>query len=452
MKTLKEIFDLNRLSTILLYTSIITFIIAFNFSDNPPAGGWQQQFLPFMNNRPLSDITFVDSLTGFGITGDHTANVTNYVIKTTNGGDNWFVVDSIYQDLTKVNFINTNTGFVCGGLNQIGGYLTKTTNSGKNWNVLSTPFGGSFQDLFVLNEDTLWVTSPVGGGFGGLYRTINGGVSWIRQDDIVVNKIYMLNGLIGFISLSDVSYLAKTTNGGFNWTFISNQNGFRDIYFADSLTGWKVSGSMKKTTDGGLTWQEQTLPVTSTTSMREFSHMNSDTMWGVGGVKFFPGIGERGIIYKTTNGGINWGYQIPDTTINIFKYFYCNFVDRKNGWCNSTIPLGVHTVNGGDTVTIYSGISNNSVNISDVFSLYQNYPNPFNPKTIISYELETSSFVSIKVFDILGKEIKELINKKQNPGKYEIDFDGYALSSGIYFYSMFVNGNRIQTKKMMLQK
>ncbi|MBK8381018.1 MAG: hypothetical protein IPL16_03835 [Ignavibacteria bacterium] len=125
MKTLKEMFDLNRLSTILLYTSIITFIIAFNFSDNPPAGGWQQQFLPFMNNRPLSDITFVDSLTGFGITGDHTANVTNYVIKTTNGGDNWFVVDSIYQDLTKVNFINTNTGFVCGGLNQIGGYLTK---------------------------------------------------------------------------------------------------------------------------------------------------------------------------------------------------------------------------------------------------------------------------------------------------------------------------------------
>ncbi|MBK7253205.1 MAG: hypothetical protein IPI04_04595, partial [Ignavibacteria bacterium] len=105
------------------------------------------------------------------------------------------------------------------------------------------------------------------------------------------------------------------------------------------------------------------------------------------------------------------GISNSDTTINIFKYFYCNFVDRKNGWCNSTIPLGVHTVNGGDTVTIYSGISNNSVNISDVFSLYQNYPNPFNPKTIISYELVTSSFVSIKVFDILGKEINELIIK-----------------------------------------
>ena len=87
-----------------------------------------------------------------------------------------------------------------------------------------------------------------------------------------------------------------------------------------------------------------------------------------------------------------------------------------------------------------------------MFSLYQNYPNPFNPKTIISYELETSSSVSIKVFDILGKEINELINKKQNSGKYEIDFDGYALSSGIYFYSMFVNGNRIHTKKMMLLK
>ncbi|MBK7253785.1 MAG: hypothetical protein IPI04_07655 [Ignavibacteria bacterium] len=64
MNTLLEILNLKRLSGILYYTSIISFIIAFNFSDNP-AGGWQQQFLPFMNNRPLSDITFVDSLTGF---------------------------------------------------------------------------------------------------------------------------------------------------------------------------------------------------------------------------------------------------------------------------------------------------------------------------------------------------------------------------------------------------
>ena len=85
-----------------------------------------------------------------------------------------------------------------------------------------------------------------------------------------------------------------------------------------------------------------------------------------------------------------------------------------------------------------------------MFSLYQNYPNPFNPKTIISYELVTSSFISIKVFDILGKEINELINKKQNPGKYEIDFDGSALSSGVYFYSLVTDGVTRDTKKMLL--
>ena len=450
MKTLLEILNLKRLSGILYYTSIISFIIAFNFSDNP-AGGWQQQFLPFMNNRPLSDITFVDSLTGFGITGDHTANVTNYVIKTTNGGDNWFVVDSIYQDLTKVNFINTNTGFVCGGLNQIGGYLTKTTDSGLNWNVLSTPFGGSFQDMFVLSEDTIWVTSPVGGGFGGLYRTINGGISWVRQDDRVVNKIYMLNGLVGFATLSDGSYLAKTTNGGFNWTIIPNEIGYFDIFFSDSLTGWKAFANMRKTTDGGLTWQEQTLPVTSTVSMKKFSNVNSDTIWGVGGYKFYSGHGTRGIIYKTTNGGAVWGYQLPDTSFNIPQFYYSDFINAKIGW-SYNLYTGVRTVNGGDTVTIYSGISNNSVNISDVFSLYQNYPNPFNPVTTIEYEISSKGFINLSVYNIQGKKQTELVNKIQNTGNYKVNLNGSDLPTGVYFYTMFVNGNRIQTKKMMLLK
>ncbi|MCX6164773.1 MAG: T9SS type A sorting domain-containing protein, partial [Ignavibacteriae bacterium] len=81
-----------------------------------------------------------------------------------------------------------------------------------------------------------------------------------------------------------------------------------------------------------------------------------------------------------------------------------------------------------------------------------NYPNPFNPTTNIKYQITNSSFVSLKVFDILGKEIESLVNEKQEAGIYVMSFNGSDLSSGIYFYSLFVDGNKIDTKRMILIK
>ncbi|MDQ3021218.1 MAG: SBBP repeat-containing protein [Bacteroidota bacterium] len=90
--------------------------------------------------------------------------------------------------------------------------------------------------------------------------------------------------------------------------------------------------------------------------------------------------------------------------------------------------------------------------IPNVYKLFQNYPNPFNPITTINYELPIVSNVAIKVYNILGKEINLLINEKQNAGKYEFEFDGSDLSSGIYFYSLEINGVIIDTKKLILSK
>ena len=457
MKTLLEILNLNRLSGILFYTSIISFIIAFNFSDNPPVSGWQQQFMPNLNNRPLSDVQFIDSLLGYGITGDHTGGDTNYVIKTTNGGDNWVIISSVTTDLSKIKFINSYTGFVCGGPNGTGGFLTKTTNGGMNWFVLNTPFGGYFDDIFVLSEDTIWLTADVG-LIGGLFRTTNGGVTWNLQYNGRPAKIYMINSQTGFFSSSNQSFLNKTTDGGFNWSVISGANGFSDIYLADSLTGWKSSDSMRKTTDGGLHWVTQILPNTSTSVIRSFSNVNLDTIWAVGGERFYPGIGERGIIYKTTNGGITWGYQVPDVSSNTIYYYKINFVNKLNGWAY-TFFNGVHSVTGGDSITIYTSVKNNNSNLPYVFFLYQNYPNPFNPKTVINYELSASrqggrvtSFVSLRIYNIQGEETKILVNQKQNSGEYKIEFEGSDLPSGVYFYSLFLDGERVDTKKMMLLK
>jgi photosystem II stability/assembly factor-like uncharacterized protein len=117
------------LSSLFYFFSIFLFINAFNFQHNPPSG-WQQQFLPFLNNRPLADMDFVDSLVGLGVTGDGTVKDSNFIIKTTNGGYNWYIVGHYYRDFTKVKFINESTGFICGGFNILGGILLKTTDKG----------------------------------------------------------------------------------------------------------------------------------------------------------------------------------------------------------------------------------------------------------------------------------------------------------------------------------
>jgi hypothetical protein len=89
--------------------------------------------------------------------------------------------------------------------------------------------------------------------------------------------------------------------------------------------------------------------------------------------------------------------------------------------------------------------------ISGDYELSQNYPNPFNPKTTIKYQLPEMSFVTIKVFDVLGSEIATLVNEEKPAGNYETEFDATVLPSGIYFYRLQA-GTFVETKKMILMK
>ncbi len=99
----------------------------------------------------------------------------------------------------------------------------------------------------------------------------------------------------------------------------------------------------------------------------------------------------------------------------------------------------------------YSGTIEVEVTAPTVFALEQNYPNPFNPSTIISYSIPQSSFVTLKVYDIIGNEVATLVNQTQSAGKYDIRFDASSLSNGVYLYSIKTD-NFTSTKKMLLMK
>jgi hypothetical protein len=170
-----------------------------------------------------------------------------------------------------------------------------------------------------------------------------------------------------------------------------------------------------------------------------FSNYQTGNSYGV--IKFSPG----GNILRTT---LNEGY------------FYSSFLPEYIGITktNDVVIAGPAADTGSfyaQSLTIkYSqpvNITPNTNTLPNNFSLNQNYPNPFNPNTVISLKLPVGSFVSLKVYDINGREVSELVNEKLNPGKYKIDFNGSNLPSGVYYYKMSTESFS-ETKKMILVK
>ena len=83
------------------------------------------------------------------------------------------------------------------------------------------------------------------------------------------------------------------------------------------------------------------------------------------------------------------------------------------------------------------------------YKLSQNYPNPFNPNTVISYELKAPSFITLKVYDINGKEIETLVTENKNAGVYNVSWNAENHPSGVYYYKLS-SDNFSETKKMVL--
>ena len=154
--------------------------------------------------------------------------------------------------------------------------------------------------------------------------------------------------------------------------------------------------------------------------------------------------GYCGKILKTTNGGENWISQNSGTSKRLTSVY---FTDNQTGWAvgwNGTI---LKTINGG--VTFIEEDKTNS--LLNKFILNQNYPNPFNPLTNIQYSVNSTQQVTLKVYDLLGREIATLVNEEKPAGEYEVEFGGTGLTSGIYFYQLRA-GEFTQVKKMVLLK
>lgn len=129
-----------------------------------------------------------------------------------------------------------------------------------------------------------------------------------------------------------------------------------------------------------------------------------------------------------------------------YIYYKIKAVDvnaNKSGFSASTRAA----VNG----ILQKNAHGNGINSDNIFKLFENYPNPFNPSTTISYQIPKGSYITIKLYNTLGKEVAELVNEFEEPGKYSVIFNADNLPSGLYFYRLQA-GSFSDVKKMLLTK
>jgi hypothetical protein len=123
-------------------------------------------------------------------------------------------------------------------------------------------------------------------------------------------------------------------------------------------------------------------------------------------------------------------------------------------WGDSRVTAGsfdiyAQQINASGQLGVVTSVEDLSSATPQEFHLDQNYPNPFNPSTNINYSIPQSGLVSLKVYDVLGKEVATLVNEEKTAGSYEVEFNALQLSSGIYFYKLQA-GSFVETKKMIL--
>jgi photosystem II stability/assembly factor-like uncharacterized protein len=335
------------------------------------------------------------------------------VYKTTNDGVNWTRLTNLPSTVTSIMlFTSTNRDTVYAGTFG-SGTLYRTTNEGQTWDstgkLLAGPNGYSSLNLALLKDGVFYCAKD-----SGLYRSADEGATWTKTGTIaqgagILNilasdsTIYACGG-----STQDSVFVYRSTNKGINWSFVPSRLSYQQY---GNKTCFTAFGNLLFVTTG-----------TSSTPLiaKVLVSANFGASW------------------QDLSEGIPSNLPFPLSLTVKDSIVFASFGAANGVWKRSIVGL-------------YAAVPKSPDRNASTFSLSQNYPNPFNPTTVISYQLVGSSQVSLKVYDVLGREVATLVNEHKAAGSYEARFDAGKLASGIYFYKLQA-GSFVQAKKMLLVK
>jgi photosystem II stability/assembly factor-like uncharacterized protein len=441
------------------------------------------------------------------------AGLPQYLIKSTNYGSDWDTSYQAYENNNFINKIKMNSlGEVFTSVKFWG--LIKSTDYGSSWARIGLP-DGLIENIILSPNSTLFSIAYMAGLFrstnngaswewidhfggdlmvddmGNIYcqrlfyimRSTDNGLTWVSNyvNANIYKFFYNHNNKIFFATTDRLLY--RSSDFGNTWTIINLNFPSISDYVLDSSDNIYIvndSNLLYKSEDEGMTWNQinTNLPFNIGLSLIDID--DQDKMYL--GTNSYSGIPR---IYCSSDYGLTWSEYstgLPDTTsvlslaINKDNVVYAALANQgvyyldviNNMWNpvdNSPYIKNVEVLQFDNDGFLYAGTQVHSIiksrettvsvdeylNSNFYFLLSQNYPNPFNPTTTIRYEISERSFVTIKVYDVLGSEVATLVNEEKTIGDYEVEFDGSGLTSGIYFYQLKA-GNFVETKKMILLK
>jgi hypothetical protein len=293
----------------------------------------------------------------------------------------------------------------------------------------------------------------------GMYFSTNNGASWT----FVNNGLQSVNvlGISGTNLLAGVEddSIFLSTNNGTTW---KADSGLTPIgtYGVVSANAFAVSGmntfagatcGVFLSTNDGKSWTRVD------SGLVPFNNADiSANALAVYGTNIFAVIsGAANGVFLSTNNGTSWIDESSGLTKTITSIAVCDtdlFIGVSYDELNQyNQPIEVCGILRRSLSEMITAVRENEINAPMQFSLSQNYPNPFNPTTVVSYQLPANGLVTLKVYDVLGRPVKTLVDERQNAGSHSVIFNGSSLPSGVYFYRLEAASYH-DTKKLLLLK
>ncbi len=406
---------------------------------------------PLFADLAYHDIFFLDRMHGW-IVGQ--LEEKGLLMRTADGGLTWELIiidppDVNRLELRKVLFVNEHIGWV-------GDYqhhkLFRTIDGGRSWILQTLPDDcwGPY-DIFFINENIGWLSMLIQKHIeprAAIYKTVDGGATWCGHHFPSMSPfsritfIDPLNGLaVGNSILLSTALLVHTTDGGETWEWWegSGLGPLSDVTMVTSQNWWTIGGNSASVIlyipgDLNQCYNQFTSPTQKLCAIAFVDTLNG---WAAG----------EGV-FRTHDSGKNW-YVVNDT---IRSYGFA-VIDAFEGWSHNARNV-FHTLDGGYQ---WHAIAMTPVPITNqppiVFQLFQNHPNPFKCQTTITCYIVDPGLVTLKIYDQSGREVKTLINQQHIRGRHQVrwngqDTAGKTVSGGLYFCKLSY-GSSSQIKKLL---
>jgi ligand-binding sensor domain-containing protein len=349
-----------------------------------------------------------------------------------------------------------------------------STDHGTSWIQRSTGLADSALTALTSDGTNLYVGTET----KGVFRTTDQGAHWTSANTgISYTRILSLCSYHGIIFAGAYgSGLFRSTNQGSSWQFVNTgipYSDYRSLASNDSgIFAGTYPGDVIRSTDNGTTWKSLHLAASgwvtsillsgstilaSTDGSRPHVFRSKDmgTTWTISDSGMSaPGVYAFAQTQHTLFAGTYWGFYVSSDTGKSWK-------EQSTGLWDLTIyALALDTayiIAGGydkgvwrrPISEIVTSAPREEQHIPKRFQLEQNYPNPFNPSTTISFSLPFRSSISLKVFDVLGREIATLVSVDLPQGQYLYRWEPMNIPSGVYFYRLEAGGDT-ESKKLLL--